>query len=68
MLIMNLVYIAQFDTNGILTALDIVRTYMYTNAMCAHMNILETIIFIYIYMSTHKYIHRHILTRLPILI
>ena len=71
-IIINLIYIAQFDTNGILRALYIVIT----NAICARMNIHETIIFIHIYMSTHKHTHRHmykyictnILTRfLPIL-
>ena len=59
---MHLIYIAQFDTNGILT-----------NATHAHMNIHETVIFIHIYMPTHKHIHRYmykympadILTRLP---
>ena len=47
-----------------------------TNAICALMNMQETIIFIHIYMSTHKHIHRQmykyistdILTNLPILI
>ena len=43
-IIINLIYIAQFDTNGILTALYIVITYMYTNAICARMNLHETII------------------------
>ena len=37
-IIRNLIYIAQFDTNGILTALYIVIHYMYTNAIRAHMN------------------------------
>ena len=44
--------------------------------MRAHINIHETIIFIYIHMSTHKHIHRYmykyistdILTNLPILL
>ena len=72
--IINLIYIAQFDTNGILTALY--SHTVYTNAIRAYMNILETIIFIHIYMPTHKHLHRYvykyistdILTRLPILI
>ena len=63
-IIKNLIYIAQFDTNSILTALYIVRTYIHmhtehTNAIRAHMNIHGTIIFMHIYMPTHKHIHRY---------
>ena len=60
-IIINLIYTVQFDTNGILTALYIVITYMYTNSICARMNLHEIIIQISIhhYMSTHKHIHRH---------
>ena len=73
-IIINLIYIAQFDINGILTALY--SHTVHTDAICAHMNIHETIIFIHIYMPIHKHIHRYMhkyistntLTRLPILI
>ena len=66
-IIINLIYIGQFDTNGILTALYIVITYIQMQY--------ETIISVHIYMSTHKHIHSHmykyistnIRTRLPIL-
>ena len=70
-IIVNLIYIAQFDTNSVIHSHNV-----HTNAICARMNIHETIIFIHIYMSAHKHIHRHmykyistdLLTRLPILI
>ena len=57
-IIISLIYIVQFNTNGILTVLYIVITYIQMQ-FCAHMNIHETIIFIHMYMSTHKHIHRH---------
>ena len=74
LLLLNLIYMAQFDTNCILTVLYSHNTH--TNAICAHMNIHETIIFMHMYKSTHKHIHHHmykyistdIQTRLPILI
>ena len=50
-------YIAQFDTKGTLTALY--SHNVHVNAIKAHMDKHETIIFIHIYMSTHIYIHRH---------
>ena len=66
-IIINLIYIAQFDTNRILKALYIVITYIQMQR--AHMNIHETIIFIHIYTHRHmyKYMSTDILTRLPIL-
>ena len=57
MIIINLIYIAQFDTDGIVTALY--SHEVHTNAIYANMDIHETIIFIHIYMSTHMDIHRH---------
>ena len=33
--LLNQIYIAGFNTNGILTTLYIVITYLYTNAICA---------------------------------
>ena len=65
-IVVNLIYIAQFDTNGILTVLYIAIQYI---------QIHETVIFIHIYMPVHKHIHRYmykyistdIVTRLPIL-
>ena len=42
-MIINLIYLAQFDTNGILTALY--SHTVHTNAIRAHMNMHETIIF-----------------------
>ena len=73
-IIINLIYIAQFDTNGILTALYIVITYIqkqYVHVWPYAKQSYE----IHIYMPTHTHIHRHmykytstdILTRLPIL-
>ena len=55
MMMINLFYIAQLDSNGILTALYSHK--VHTNAMYVHMDIYETIIFIHIYMSAHIYIH-----------
>ena len=46
-IIINLIYIAQFDTDSILTALYIVITY--TIAICGRMNIHETIMFTHIF-------------------
>ena len=43
-IIINLIYIPQFNTNGILTALYIVITYIQNNAIYARMNLHETII------------------------
>ena len=48
----NLIYIAQFDTSSILTALYIVKAH--TDAIYARMNIHETIIFMHIYMPAHS--------------
>ena len=54
-MIINLIYIAQFDTSGILPAWYLVIMYLQMQ-ICAHnMNIHETIIFIHICMSTHKH-------------
>ena len=52
---------------------------VHTNAICARVNLHETIISIHIYMSTHKHTHRHMyqqtnniahthITNLPILV
>ena len=57
-LIINLIHIAQMDTNGILSAVQSHK--VHTNAIYAHMDIHETIMFIHIYMSTHIYIHQHV--------
>ena len=54
-IIINLIYIAHFDTNGILTALYSYR--VHTNTIYTCMDIHETIMFILIYMSTHIYVH-----------
>ena len=56
-IIINLIYISQFDTNGILTALYIVMKYI--QMQYVHMNINEAISFIHIHMPTHKDMHRH---------
>ena len=56
LIIINLIYIAQFNTKGILTALYIVIKYMQMQYMDIH----ETIMFIHIYMSTHMHTTRHL--------
>ena len=58
LIIINLIYIAQFDTNGIPHSAAHSHS-VHTNAVYAHMNIHETIIFIYMHLSTHRHIHRH---------
>ena len=55
-IVINLINIAQFDTNGILTALYIVPKYM-QNSICAHMDIHETIMFIPIHVYTCIHVH-----------
>ena len=54
-MIINLICIVQFNTNSILTELYITIKYILLQ-LCAHMDILETIIFIHTYMSTHMYV------------
>ena len=53
-IITNLIHIAQFDTNGMLTALYIVKKYMQTHYVHLCMDI-----FAHIYRCTHIYINRH---------
>ena len=53
--LINLIYIAQFDTNGILTALYIAIKCIRTQFF-AHMDIRETIVFIHI-IHVYTYIH-----------
>ena len=66
-IIIDLIYVAQFDTSSILTALYSHK--VHANALYTHIDIHETIIFIHIYVSTHIYVHHvqiymGILTRL----
>ena len=49
-MIINLIYMEQFDTNGIITALHTVIKYI-KKAIYAHMDIHEIIMFIHMYMS-----------------
>ena len=53
--IINLIYIVEFDTNDILTALYIVIQYTQTQYMHVH----KTIMFVHVYMSTHVYTDTH---------
>ena len=60
-IIINLIYIAQFDSNRTFAALYKVITYIQIQ-LCAHTNMHEAIIFIHMYLSTHKHRHRHVQT------
>ena len=59
--IMNLIYIAQFDTNGIPTALYIVIT-TYKCSICTYEHTWNNYIHTHMYISAHKHIHRHMYT------
>ena len=70
-MIINLIYIAQFDTNGILTALYIVITYIQMQYVhvCTYteQSYKYTYICLHIHRHMYKYTSTDILTRLTIL-